>query len=180
MHFSWPTCPTCYYIYCCFPIYNENPWINFLCYCLQLFCSPWSPVQLSFRSLLLFSWHCSYQNYWNQGWLPGCWMQQSIAWASFQGVDHFFLINMGSLVAQIGKTYVWSPTPVFLLEDFHWQRSLVGYNLWSHKESDMTEWLTLFTLFSLIYSFLLGLQDCLGFLSEMDWFFSILSFPFLH
>ena len=33
-------------------------------------------------------------------------------------------------------------TPVFLPEEFHGQRSLVGYSPWSCKESDMTEQLT--------------------------------------
>ena len=33
----------------------------------------------------------------------------------------------------------WQPTPVFLPEKSHGQRSLVGYSLWSHKELDMTE-----------------------------------------
>ena len=28
----------------------------------------------------------------------------------------------------------WQPTPVFLPGEFHWQRSLVGYSLWGHKE----------------------------------------------
>ena len=31
------------------------------------------------------------------------------------------------------------PTPVFLPGKFHGQRSLVGYNAWSHKELNMTE-----------------------------------------
>ena len=35
------------------------------------------------------------------------------------------------------------PTPVFLPGEFHRQRSLVGYSLWGHKESDLTERLTL-------------------------------------
>ena len=30
-------------------------------------------------------------------------------------------------------------TPVFLPEEFHGQRSLVGYSPWRCKESDMTE-----------------------------------------
>ena len=30
-------------------------------------------------------------------------------------------------------------TPVFLPEESHGQRSLVGYSPWDHKESDMTE-----------------------------------------
>ena len=33
----------------------------------------------------------------------------------------------------------WQPTPVFLPGESHGQRSLVGYSLWGHKESDMTE-----------------------------------------
>ena len=33
----------------------------------------------------------------------------------------------------------WQPTLVFLPEEFHGQRSLVGYSSWGHKESDMTE-----------------------------------------
>ena len=33
----------------------------------------------------------------------------------------------------------WQPTPVFLLENPHGQRSLVGYNPWGHKESNRTE-----------------------------------------
>ena len=37
----------------------------------------------------------------------------------------------------------WQPTPVFLPVEFHGQRSLVGYSPWGHKESDMTERLTL-------------------------------------
>ena len=36
----------------------------------------------------------------------------------------------------------WQPTPVFLPREVHGQRSLVGYNLWGCKESDMTEHLT--------------------------------------
>ena len=36
----------------------------------------------------------------------------------------------------------WQSNPVFLPEDFHGQRSPVGYSLWGHKESDMTEQLT--------------------------------------
>ena len=36
----------------------------------------------------------------------------------------------------------WQPTPVFLPGEFHGQRSLVDYNLWGCKESDMTEQLS--------------------------------------
>ena len=37
----------------------------------------------------------------------------------------------------------WLPTPVFLPGKFHERRNLVGYSLQSHKELDMTEWITL-------------------------------------
>ena len=37
----------------------------------------------------------------------------------------------------------WLPTPVFLPGEFYGQRSLVVYSPWGHKESDMTERLTL-------------------------------------
>jgi len=33
----------------------------------------------------------------------------------------------------------WQPTPVFLPGKSHGQRSLVGYSLWGHKESDMAK-----------------------------------------
>ena len=33
----------------------------------------------------------------------------------------------------------WLPTSVFLSGEFHGQRGMVGYHLWDHKESDVTE-----------------------------------------
>ena len=38
----------------------------------------------------------------------------------------------------------WQPTPVFLLGEFHGQRSLASYSPWGCKESDTTEQVTLF------------------------------------
>ena len=37
----------------------------------------------------------------------------------------------------------WQPTPVFLPGESNGQRSLADYSPWDHKESDMTERLTL-------------------------------------
>ena len=37
----------------------------------------------------------------------------------------------------------WQPTPVFLPGELHGQRSLAGYSLWSRKELDLTEQLSL-------------------------------------
>ena len=36
----------------------------------------------------------------------------------------------------------WQSTPVFVLGEFHGQRSLAGYSPWGHKELDTTEQLT--------------------------------------
>ena len=36
----------------------------------------------------------------------------------------------------------WLLTPVFLLGEFHGQRSLADYSPWGHKESDRTKQLT--------------------------------------
>ena len=45
----------------------------------------------------------------------------------------------GSVPGKIPWRRKWQPAPVFLLGESHGQRSLVGYSLWGHKESDMTE-----------------------------------------
>ena len=37
----------------------------------------------------------------------------------------------------------WQPTPVFMPGESHGQSNLIGYCSWGHKESDMTEPLTL-------------------------------------
>ena len=37
----------------------------------------------------------------------------------------------------------WLHTPIFLLEEFHGQKSLVGFSPWGRKELDTTEQLTL-------------------------------------
>ena len=36
----------------------------------------------------------------------------------------------------------WQPTPVFLPEEFHGQRSLVGYSPWDHKELGTIEYMS--------------------------------------
>ena len=42
----------------------------------------------------------------------------------------------------------WQPTPVFLPEEFHGQRSLAGCSSWGREESDTTEWLPFHFLLS--------------------------------
>ena len=44
-----------------------------------------------------------------------------------------------NLVMKILWRREWLLTPVFLTGEFHGQRSLEGYNLWGHRESDTTE-----------------------------------------
>ena len=39
-------------------------------------------------------------------------------------------------IGNISWSKKWQPAPVFLPGKFHGQRSLAGYNPWSHKESD--------------------------------------------
>ena len=40
---------------------------------------------------------------------------------------------------KLPKRRAWQPAPVFLPVESHGQRSLAGYSLWGHEESDMTE-----------------------------------------
>ena len=47
----------------------------------------------------------------------------------------------------------WLPTPVFLPQEFHGQRSLVAYSPWDHKESDTTEQLTVSPCFFFFFFF---------------------------
>ena len=42
-------------------------------------------------------------------------------------------------VRKIPWRRAWQPTPVFLPEESHGQRSLAGYSPWGHKELDATE-----------------------------------------
>ena len=46
-------------------------------------------------------------------------------------------------VRKIPWRRAWQPTPVFMPGEFHAQRRLAGLISWGHKESDMTEQLTL-------------------------------------
>ena len=96
----------------------------------------------------------------NSGWLPMLllyfWLIHSYL-KLLTAVMNCSSLFRASLVAQIVKnlpavqeTWVWSLgwedplvrewqlTPVFLPEEFHGQRSLVGYTPWRHKELDTT------------------------------------------
>ena len=53
----------------------------------------------------------------------------------------------------------WQSIPVFLSGKFHGQRSLMGYSPWGHKESDMTEQLSMYTLLPLSFIFSYDFKD---------------------
>ena len=57
---------------------------------------------------------------------------------------HFFLFSVTYFRNWSRK---WQPTPVFLPGESHGQRSLAGYSQWSHKESDMTQYLSSYPTF---------------------------------
>ena len=52
------------------------------------------------------------------------------------------LVMQETLDGKISWRREWLPTPVFLPEESHGQRSLEGYSPWGHKESDITEPIT--------------------------------------
>ena len=53
--------------------------------------------------------------------------------------------DLDSWVRKIPWSMKWQPTPVFLPEKFHGQRSLVGYSPWGHRELDTTELVSTYT-----------------------------------
>ena len=50
-------------------------------------------------------------------------------------------------VQETQETRKWQPTPIFLSGKSHGQRSLVGLSRQGHKESDLTEWLSVGSLY---------------------------------
>jgi len=58
-----------------------------------------------------------------------------------------FKCTLSLLIYKVYVIYIWrrkwKPTPVFLPGKWHGQRSLPGYSPQDHKESDMTEWLSI-------------------------------------
>ena len=75
------------------------------------------------------------------------------------------------LILGVGKILwrrEWLPAPVFLLGEFHGQRSLAGYSPWGRKESDTTEQLTIL-LFQIIdrKMYLLQIYSLTSFLKHL-------------
>ena len=64
----------------------------------------------------------------------------------------------------------WLPTPVFLPGESHEKKSLVGYCLWGRKKSDMTEQLSMLSLYVFQMSLCLLLINAIaiGFRAHLD------------
>ena len=76
-------------------------------------------------------------------------------WISSEPITRIHLPIPEIWVQSLGQKIprrTWEPTPVFLPGKSHGQRSLVGYSPRGHKESDMTEPLTLSLSFTYILS----------------------------
>ena len=67
-------------------------------------------------------------------------------------------LGLNPWVGKIPSGKKWKPTPVFLPEKFHGQRSLVGYSPGGHKESDTTQQLN--NIPHLLYPLSNGHLDC--------------------
>ena len=83
-------------------------------------------------------------------------------WENF---EHYFASMWDACNCALVWTFLqWQPTPVLLPGKFHGWRSLVGYSVWGHKESDMTERLHLNVLWHCLS---LGLEWKLTFSSPV-------------
>ena len=102
----------------------------FLVVCLQL--------KSLCRSALVFGKHVSNSllsfsfSLWRPNWFPRWFSSKGSACCCRR-------CRFNSSVAKIPCRRKWPPTPVFLLEEFHGQRSLVVYSSWDRKDSNMTE-----------------------------------------
>ena len=65
-----------------------------------------------------------------------------IPWSRCLAESFHFCLRFNPWVRKIPWRMKWQPTPVFLLGEFHKQRSLTGYSPWGCKELDTTEWLS--------------------------------------
>ena len=56
--------------------------------------------------------------------------------------NYYFSLEGSLCVCDLILTFERQPTPVFVPEEFHGQRSLAAYSLWDLKELDTTEWIS--------------------------------------
>ena len=66
-------------------------------------------------------------------------MGSSLVAQSVKSLTTMWETQVQSLGREIPWGRKWQPTPALLPGEFHEQRSLGGYSLWGHKESDTTE-----------------------------------------
>ena len=78
------------------------------------------------------------------------WASQLVLVIKNSAVNAGDIRNMGPIPVSggsLGRKRAWQPTPIFLPEKFHRQRSLVGYSPWG-KEADTAGQHTFMLLFS--------------------------------
>ena len=71
-------------------------------------------------------------------------------------------------IGTIPRSQKWQPAPVLLPGKFHRQRSLEGKSPWSHKESDMTEELSILGAHKSPMFYILHLHSLEDFRSLID------------
>ena len=109
-----------------------------------------------FPSIKVFSKESVFRIRWPKYWSFNFSISPSNDWLDWSGLISF---RRASLLAEMVKTHLqcrrprfrktsWTreglPTPVFLPGEFPGQRSQVGYSPWGPKESETTEWISLF------------------------------------
>ena len=97
-------------------------------------------------------------------------MGSSLVAQSVKSLTTMWETQVQSLGREIPWGRKWQPTPAFLPGEFHEQRSLGGYSLWGHKESDTTEWLAL----SLFTFMIVELSSVVLTSWQMQWWFGCL------
>ena len=82
---------------------------------------------------------------WLRDWTELKWYLYGLCWWLSRWRIHvqFRRPRFNPLFGKIPWRKKWQPTPVFLPEKSHGQRSLPGYSPWGHKELDTTEWLSI-------------------------------------
>ena len=102
----------------------------------------WEP--LSYISVSLMEWYLLFFKMWGyvSSSIPNLEALAEI-WDSEYLIQHSIANNSNSIANNSNNwRRTWQPPPVLLPREFHGQRSLVGYSVWCHKESDTTEQLS--------------------------------------
>ena len=118
---------------------GHNLWKNELAQGHNINCLEWSRSKMADKSTSTAPWSSVYIHCNTSASLAGL-----LWWLRWKRIClHCGRLKFNPWVRKIPWRREWQPTLVFLLGEFHGQRSLVGYSPCGHKESDMTEQLTL-------------------------------------